>query len=87
MARDAGLAVRAEAAGFDVAWAQLRASAGNFAVVIDEEAPEVANAAIELIVEKIRRFETGLGGSTRLHLVKGTLTEQRALERRVEVVA
>lgn len=73
-----------------VPWAQLNAGAGEVVAVmaVEEGAAEVAAAAVRCVVEKIRHFETGLGGATRVQAIKGTLAEGRSaeLEREAETV-
>lgn len=91
VARDAALAGWARAEGMETQWVQLDAAtlAGEFAVAVDEGAGEIAAAAVRCVVEKIRRYETGLGGATRLHAIKGALSERRAVaarERETETV-
>ena len=96
LSRDAAVVTwaRAEMAGecgadeSDVQRGQLQATAGEFSVAVDEGAAEVAAAAVRCAVEKVRRFETGLGGATRSQAIKGTLSERAAVrvEREAETV-
>lgn len=76
--RDAALPAwaRSEGVAVDAEWVQLNAAAGDFvvAVAVDEGAAEIAAAAVRCVVEKIRRFETGIGSATRVQALRGTLT-------------
>jgi hypothetical protein len=97
VARDVGLAAwwgsKVESTGggvgrSDVQWVQLNAAAGEFSLAVEEGAAELAAVAVRGLAEKMRRFETGLGGATRRQSIKGTLTERRAavVERESETV-
>lgn len=60
---------------------QLHGACEGFDAGIDPGAAEIAAAAVDCIVEKVRRFEKGVRESTRLHLIKGGW-EERTLARR-----
>jgi LacI family transcriptional regulator len=57
--------------GRDVAWVQLHGDHADFQAGIDPGAAEVAAAAVDCVVEKVRRFERGMRDATRVHLVQG----------------
>jgi hypothetical protein len=67
---------------------QLHGGCEGFDAGIDPNAVEIAAAAVDCVVEKMRRFEKGIRESTRLHLIKGSW-EERGLARRdaVTIVA
>ncbi len=79
------LVADARAKGFDALWLGLGSSAAPFDGGIDQSASDVATAAVECVVEKMRRFEKGLRESTRMHLLRSTWTEPR-VAREVETV-
>jgi hypothetical protein len=82
VARDHAIAdwARGEAGVRDTPWAQLNAGNGEFAVGTDEGATDIAAEAVRCLVEKMRRHETGIGGTTRVHAIKGTLVERFGVE-------
>jgi DNA-binding LacI/PurR family transcriptional regulator len=72
----------------DTAWLQVHGTSDEFDAGVDAGAAEIAAATVECVVEKMRRFERGVRGSTRLHLVKGTWQERSFAAREpVSVVA
>jgi len=64
------LVSRARAAGFTAVWLGLTGATLPFDGGIDENLSEVSGAAIDCVVDKMRRFEKGIRESTRLHLLK-----------------
>ncbi len=48
---------------------------------IDAGAAEVAAAAVDAVVDKMRRFERGVREATRIHLIKGTWHERGLVQR------
>jgi LacI family transcriptional regulator len=76
IARDPALAVWAGAEGFDCEWAQLNTASSEASFTLDESPGDIAAAAVKFLVDKVRRFETGIAGSTRTLTIKGTLTER-----------
>jgi LacI family transcriptional regulator len=80
-----GLVSRARAAGFDAVWLGLSGASLPFDGGMDESG-EVASAAVDCVVEKIRRFEKGMREATRLHLLKGTWVEPRIAQLQRETV-
>lgn len=74
---DSALVTQAQAAGHHAVWLGLGSSATPFDGGLDDGAGQVANVAVECIVEKMRQFEKGMRESTRLHLLKGVWNEPR----------
>ncbi len=77
---DAALVSYARSAGFSALWIGLDGAALSFDGGIDDAAGEVAVAAIDYVVEKMRRFEKGLRETTCMHLLKGGWVEPRVAE-------
>lgn len=77
---DADLVGRAREAGFDAIWLGLTSATMPFDGGVDESSTDVAGAAIDCVVEKMRRFETGVRESTRVHLFKSAWIEPRVAE-------
>lgn len=82
--RDPALTAWAQSEARDVEWVQLNATAGEFFSAVDEGATDIAAAAVRCVVEKIRRFETGIGGATRVQALRGTLSERSVAALRCE---
>lgn len=76
IARDPDLAAWAQSEGLDCEWAQLNTTASDATYAVDEAPGDIAAAAVKCLVDKVRRFETGIAGSTRTLTLKGTLTER-----------
>ena len=72
---DADLVRRARVAGFNSIWLGLGAATSPFDGGIDEGSVDVAAAAVDCVVDKMRRFEKGMRESTRLHLLKSAWVE------------
>lgn len=56
----------------EVPWVDLHGELEQGAAGVDACGGDVASAAVECVVEKIRRFEKGCRESTRVHTIKGT---------------
>lgn len=84
--RERSLAVAARAAGCEAAWVQVPGAGEDFDAGLDACAAEIAAAAVDGVVEKIRRFEHGTRESTRLHLIKGMWQARGLARREVETV-
>lgn len=74
---DPALVERARAIGIDPIWIGLNAATAPFDGGIDEANGDVAAAAIECVIDKMRRFEKGMRESTRVHLTKSAWVEPR----------
>jgi DNA-binding LacI/PurR family transcriptional regulator len=72
---ESALVSHARAAGYDAIWLGLGSGTMPFDGGIDEASGDVAGAAIDCIVDKMRRFEKGVRESTRLHLLKSAWIE------------
>ncbi len=73
---DVALAARIEAAGLTAAAVPLRqAGDASGRAGIDERAAEIAATAVGCLADKAKRFERGIGGSTRQYLIKGAWHE------------
>jgi DNA-binding LacI/PurR family transcriptional regulator len=81
-----GLATWARAADFAAVYVLLQGATESFEAGIDECAVEVAGAAVECVVEKMRRFEKGIRESTRSHLIKGVWQARGLARREIEPV-
>lgn len=66
------LVSRARTAGFNAIWLGLGSATMPFDGGMDDASGDVAAAAVDCVVDKMRRFEKGLRESTRLHLLKST---------------
>jgi hypothetical protein len=77
---DAVMVSHARDAGFHAIWIGLDGAAFPFDGGIDEASGEVAGAAIDCVVEKMRRFEKGLREATCMHLLKRGWIEPRVAE-------
>jgi DNA-binding LacI/PurR family transcriptional regulator len=84
LGRDRALGAWARAAEIGTTWVQLHGALEPLDAGIDEGAAEVAGAAVDCVVDKMRRFERGLRESTRLHLIKGSWQERGLAQREVE---
>ena len=80
------LVERARAAGFNAVWLGLSATTAPFDGGVDDTAGEVAAAAIDCVVDKMRRFEKGMRDGTRVHLLKSAWVEPRVAQVEVETV-
>ena len=80
--RNSALAALAQKARCSAVAVQLHGTSEAFSAGIDPCGAEIAMAAVECVMEKMRRFEKGLRDSTRVHLIKGAWQE-RGLSRRV----
>jgi hypothetical protein len=67
-------------------WVGLNAAMPLFDAGLEDSASEVAYAAIDCVVEKMRRFEKGTRETTRLHLIKSAWVEPRLVSRELETV-
>ena len=84
--RDPRLATAMAALGFEAASVQLHGTCEHFDGGMDACAAEIAAAAVECVVDKVRRFEKGIRESTRLHLIKGVWQERCLAPRESESV-
>jgi len=86
---DADLVARARGLGMDTLWFGLGHSAFPFDAGIDDAPGAAAAAAVDCVVDKMRRFEKGVSGETRMHLLRSPWTAsgnlQLSLEREVVV--
>lgn len=78
------LVARARESGFNALWVGLAAASAPFDGGVDESAGDVAGAAIDCVVDKMRRFEKGVRESTRVHLLKSAWVEPRVARLEVE---
>lgn len=69
-----------------IPWVELQGATKGFAAWVDACPGEIAAAAVDSVVEKMRRFERGLRESTRLHLIKGVWQEGSLTEREMQSV-
>ncbi|MDB6128768.1 MAG: hypothetical protein JWM35_2664 [Verrucomicrobia bacterium] len=83
---DAELIRRARNLGFRALWVGLGGASFPFDGGIDEGAGEFAGAAVDCVVDKMRRFEKGVRESTRMHLVKSAWIEPRFQQLEIEPV-
>lgn len=83
--RDAAFASWGRATGSNAVWVQLHGGGEQFDAGIDAGAREVARAAVDCTVEKMRRFEKGIRDSARVHLIKGSWLEGQLAGRLPEV--
>lgn len=72
--------------GFNALWIGLGTASPPFDGGIDEGVSEVASAAIDCVVDKMRRFEKGTRESTRVHLLKSAWLEPRVAQLEPETV-
>lgn len=84
--REPALPGWARARGMDTSWVQLHGPLDEFDAGVDPCAGEVAAAAIDCVVQKMRRFEKGARESTRLHLIKGVWHERALAQREAQTV-
>jgi DNA-binding LacI/PurR family transcriptional regulator len=70
----------------DAVWVSLAAALQPGDAGIEVCAAEVAGAAVDCLVEKVRRFEKGFRESTRLHTIKGVWQEGNLAVRELESV-
>lgn len=68
---DTVLGVQASALGLPVTIMPLRIDEGSNIAGVNEMGGDVAATAVSCLADKVRRFEKGIGGNTRQHLVKG----------------
>ncbi len=83
---DAALGAWAASVGHRALWVEGNEAGADTGIGLDDCMAEVAAAAVECVIDKSRRFERGLGGSTRLHLVKGQWREQAPAKLEAEIV-
>jgi DNA-binding LacI/PurR family transcriptional regulator len=83
---EAGLVASARAAGFNALWIGLNAASSPFDGGIDESACDVAGAAVDCVVDKMRRFEKGVREATRVHLLKSAWIEPTEAQLEPETV-
>jgi Transcriptional regulators len=83
---DASLVERGREQHGGAVWLGLTTSEQPFDGGIDESAGEVAAAAVDCVVEKMRRFEKGVRESTRVHLLKSAWVEPRVAQFESETV-
>lgn len=76
---DAALATHARNLGLGAMWVGLGTASFPFDAGIDEGAGDIAAAAIDCVVDKMRRFEKRVRESTRVHLLKSSWVEPRGL--------
>lgn len=74
---DGALVAQARAAGHQAIWLGLGTTAAPFDGGLDDGASRVASAAVECVVDKVRRFEKGMREATRVHLLRGVWVEPR----------
>lgn len=83
---EAELVARARDGGCDALWLGLSAGSLPFDGGVAESAGEVAGAAIDCLVDKMRRFERGVRESTRVHLLKSAWVEPSVALLEIETV-
>jgi DNA-binding LacI/PurR family transcriptional regulator len=81
---DATLIHQARSAGINPVWIGLEGSAFPFDGGIDEASGDVAAAAVDCVVEKMRRFEKGPREATCMHLRKQAWIEPRIVAVEIE---
>jgi hypothetical protein len=69
-----------------IPWVELQGTPNGGEAWIDAGAGEIAAAAVDCVVEKMRRFERGVRDATRLHLVKGAWHDRVLAERELQPV-
>ncbi len=84
---EATVVARARDEGFDALWLGLGSASAPFDGGIDRSAGDVAMAAVDCVVDKMRRFEKGLREATRMHLLRSTWVEPRVAHEVETVVA
>lgn len=70
----------------ELEWIQLGAVNAMGETCVDAGAGEIAAAAVDALVEKVRRFERGFRGTTRLQTIGGTWQDGAPAARRLESV-
>lgn len=80
---DPMLAVPAAGAVRCVRWSD---AGERLALGLDDSAADVGSTAVDCVVDKCRRFERGLGGATRLHLIKSLWQEPAVAKSELESV-
>ncbi len=75
---DAGLVARAREEGVQAVWLGFGSAAAPFDGGINDAAGPVAGAAVDRVVDKMRRFEKGMCDSPQRHFLKGVWMEPRA---------
>jgi DNA-binding LacI/PurR family transcriptional regulator len=83
---EADLVARAREAGFNALWIGLNAASLPFDGGVDEGVCDVAGAAVDCVVDKMRRFDKGVRDSTRVHLLKSAWIEPRIAQLEPETV-
>jgi LacI family transcriptional regulator len=78
------LVTRARAAGFNAIWLGLGEASYPFDGGIEAASADLGAAAVECVVEKMRRFERGVRESTRVHLLKSAWLEPKIAQVEVE---
>lgn len=84
--RDPALTGWAAATNLPTTWVQPNDAGGSLVAGMDECAADVAATAVDCVITKSRRFEKGLGGSTRVHLIKGLWQEPVSAKPEAETV-
>lgn len=77
---------RAQRGTGDAPWIALGAAQDANVVGVEACAAEVAGAAVDCLVEKVRRFEKGFRDSTRLHTIRGVWHAGSLVARELEFV-
>jgi LacI family transcriptional regulator len=83
---DAELIRSARLLGLNAVWVGLAASGAPYDGGMEDCSGEVAGAAVDWLVEKIRRFEKGGRESTRVHLIKSPWVEPQVEQVEPETV-
>ncbi len=86
LGRDAAPVALARVLGLQTDWIQLHGERPEFDAGVDAAAGEVADAAIDCLVEKIRRFDKGIREFTQFHLIRGSWQGRRLARREPEIV-
>jgi DNA-binding LacI/PurR family transcriptional regulator len=80
------LVARVRESGYEAVWIGLAGGLSAFDGGIDVGSGEVAGAAVDCVVDKMRRFEKGMRESTRVHLLKSAWVEPRVAQLEPESV-
>lgn len=83
---DAAVVRRARENGLQALWIGLGTAGVPFDAGIDGSTGDVAAAAVDCVIDKMRRFERGMRESTRVHLTKSTWIETRVMQLETETV-
>ena len=88
MTADGALVTRARADGHRALWLGLGAAGAPFDGGLDDASSDVGSAVVDCVVDKMRHFEKGMRGSTRVHLLKSVWVEPRgAVDEPVRAIA